>query len=298
MIDFKPVTLEDKALFESYLLDGTERGCEYAFANLYLWGQQNGAIYKDHLVLFSRFGEFTVYPYPVGKGDKKEIIDALMEDAKERGISFRLSGMCEESSQGLEEAYPGVFEFWQDRDFHDYVYDINNLADLAGRKYHRKKNHYNRFRKLYPDYKLEELNETNFPAVLEMVTAWYQDKRAKNPEEDYEMEQRAMMQALREYEKLGFETLVLSHNGEILAVTLGNRITQTTFGVHFEKAKGEIDGAYTTITSEFAKRIRAKYPEILYMNREEDMGVEGLRKSKESYYPHHMIEKCRARIKE
>ena len=82
------------------------------------------------------------------------------------------------------------------------------------------------------------------------------------------------------------------------AVTFGSRISPDTFDVHFEKADASIQGAYAAINCEFAKHIREKYPEIRYLNREEDMGIEGLRKAKQSYHPHHMVEKCWAHLRE
>ena len=87
------------------------------------------------------------------------------------------------------------------------------------------------------------------------------------------------------------EGLVLLNEGEVLAFTLGSRLSNNTFDVHFEKARWDMDGAYTAINYEFARHIRGKYPDILYLNREDDMGIEGLRRAKESYHPHHMIEK-------
>ena len=86
--------------------------------------------------------------------------------------------------------------------------------------------------------------------------------------------------------------------GEVVAVTLGSRMTEDTVDVHFEKALSYVDGAYTAINCEFARYIRGKYPEVRFLNREEDMGLEGLRKAKESYLPHHMMEKCWAHLLE
>ena len=107
MIDFKPVTLQDKPVYEKYLLDGSERGCEYTFANIYLWGRQQATILHDHMVRFSQFNRRSVYPYPVGQGDKKPVLDAIIADAKERGIPCRLTGLYAHEKQTLEELYPG-----------------------------------------------------------------------------------------------------------------------------------------------------------------------------------------------
>lgn len=291
MIDFQPITLENRPAYEPYLMDGIERGCGHSFANLYLWGRQTAAILHNHLVLFSHFNCRSVYPYPVGTGDKKPVLDAIIADAKERNIPCRLTCLTEADKQLLNELYPGRFRIHCDRDSHDYVYDINSLADLSGRKYHSKKNHYNRFCETYPDYVAEPLTEANLSAVKQMVKDWYDIRQKEAPVSDFQLEQAALSKALCHFKELSMEGLVLRNDSDIFAVTLGSRVNHNTFDVHFEKARGGIDGAYTAINREFADYLRTKYPDVEFLNREEDMGIEGLRKAKLSYRPHHMIVK-------
>lgn len=294
MIEFKPVTIEDKEFYESHLQDGNTRGCEFSFANLYLWGSQNIATLHDHIVLFSRFNRLSVYPYPIGTGDKKPVLDAIIADARERGIPCRISGLNEDGKQIIEDYYPGKFRFRSDPGSHDYVYDINDLADLGGRKYQRKRNHYHRFCKNFPEHSVEPLSENNISRVKQMVKDWYRERLQEDPEGDYEMEQIALAKALDHYNQLDMESLVLLNGDDVFAVTLGSRLSKDTFDVHFEKARSDIDGAYTAINRSFAQYIRSKFPEIHFLDREEDMGLEGLRKAKQSYYPHHMVEKSMA----
>ena len=292
MIEFKPITLETKAVYERYLLDGKERGCDYTFANLYLWGRQRATILHDHMVLFSQYNRRSVYPYPLGSGDKKPVLDAIIADADKRGIPCRITGVGEDARKTLEELYPGMFRFHCDRDAYDYVYAIDDLADLKGRKYHRKRNHYKRFQNNFPDYTVAPLSQENLPRVRQMITAWYENRLKEHPESDYHMERAALEKALRQYRELEMEGLVLLNGDDVLAVTMGSRVSDNTIDVQFEKARSDVDGAYTAINCEFARYLRNKYPHIQFLNREEDMGIEGLRKAKQSYYPHHMIEKC------
>ncbi len=292
MIDFKPVTIQDKPIYEKYLLDGSERGCEYTFANIYLWGRQQATLLHDHMVRFSQFNRRSVYPFPVGQGDKKPVLDAIIADAKERGIPCRLTGLYCREKQLLEELYPGQFRFHCDRDSYDYVYDINNLADLPGSKYHKKRNHFNRFRDTYPDYTVEPITPDNLALAINMTENWYESKLSENPDSDFHMERIALNKALKHFEELEMEGLLLLNEGKVFAITLGSKMSHDTFDVHFEKALGDVNGAYAAINCEFARYIRAKYPEIQFLNREEDMGIEGLRIAKERYYPHHMVEKC------
>ena len=291
MIEFKPITTECRELYESYLMDGIERGCEYSFVNLYLWGRQRATILHDHLTIFSQFNRRSIYPYPVGPGEKKPVLDAIIADSKERAITCRISGITGGQKETMEALYPGMFRFHCDRDGYNYVYDINDLADLKGKKYQRKRNHYYRFRDACPNYVVEPIGEDNIEAVSRMVDQWYEIREQENPESDYHLERTALTKALRDYQALKMEGLVLLNEGEVLAMTMGSRISANTFDVHFEKARADMDKAYTAINYEFARHIRGKYPEIQYLNREEDMGLEGLRKAKESYHPHHMVEK-------
>ena len=292
MIEFKPIQLSDKAAYEEKLLSCGERGCEFSFANLYLWGRQKLAFVHDHALLFSQFNRRTVYPFPVGCGHKTAAIEAIIRDARDRGIPCRITGLTGENMALLQELYPNRFRYHCDRGAFDYVYDINDLADLAGRKYQKKRNHFNRFRAAYPYYTTQPLNDANLPRVQAMVEAWYAARQQTDPEGDYHMERSALTKALAHYKELNMESLVLLDGDEVLAFTMASPLTDTTLDVHFEKARPGAEEAYPVINCEFARYIRAKLPHILFLNREEDMGIEGLRRAKESYYPHHMTEKC------
>ena len=295
-IEFRPVTVDDRELYQSFLDRESGRGCEFSFANVYLWGRQKMALVCDHIVMFSQFDRRTVYPFPLGRGDKRAVLDAIIADSEARGIPCRLTGLSAEARKTVEELYPGRFCFHCDRASFDYVYDINDLADLKGRKYQKKRNHFNRFRINHPDYRVEPLDEGNLPRVRAMIDGWYAARTADNPESDHAMEEVALSRALRRYRELEMDGLVLLDRDEVLAVTLGSRFSAGTVDVHFEKARSDVDGAYAAINCEFARYIRERYPDVRFLDREEDMGLEGLRRAKESYLPHHMVEKCWAHL--
>ena len=291
-IDFRPITLADKPTYDSYLEEEVERGCEFSFANLYLWGRQSMAECDGHILLFSQFDRKSVYPFPLGSGDKRSAIDAIIADSRARGIPCRISGITSEAEAMLRELYPDKFRYHSDEGSFDYVYSTSDLADLAGKKYDGKRNHLRRFCDAYPDYVAEPISNANTEEVSAFVDSWYERRIAENPDADFHMERAALARALRDRCELGLEGLVLRGGGEILAMTLGGRLSSDTFDVNFEKARGEIQGAYAAINCEFARYIRKNHPEIRYLDREEDMGLEGLRRAKRSYHPHHMIKKC------
>ena len=298
MISFKPLALEDKPLYDRYLMAGDPRGCEYSFANLYLWGRQAGAFLGDRLVLFSQFNGKSVYPFPVGPGDLGPVVEAIMADARERGIPCRLTGLVRGETELLERMYPGMWRFHCARDTFDYVYDIEDLAELRGKKLQKKRNHVNRFWQAHPNCVVEILSDENTDRAAAFVEQWYARRLEEDPYADFLMERSAIFKALRHRQALGMEGLLLAEDGEILALTLGNPLSPDTFDVNFEKARADVDGAYAAVNREFARYIREKHPQVRFLNREDDLGLEGLRKAKLSYKPHHLMEKCWAHLLE
>ena len=191
----------------------------------------------------------------------------------------------------IDKLYPGKFRFHCDEGAFDYVYSIDDLADLAGKKYHGKRNHIYRFEEAYPRCSVQKLCDDNAVLVREMLCEWYDQKMQENPNSDFHMERAALEKALRDYKALGMEGIVLINETRVLAFSLGNRLSEDTFDVNFEKARADASGAYPMINREFSRHIRNEYPEVKFLNREEDMGIDGLRKAKQSYHPHHLVKK-------
>lgn len=291
MIDFQPLALSRKAEYDRLLALGARQGCQYTFANLYMWGRQRGAILGDYLVLFSQFNRYTVYPYPVGRGDIGPVLHAIIADSRERGVACRITGMTREDCLTLGALFPGKFRIHCDRDGFDYVYSIQALAGLQGKKLQKKRNHLNKFQAAHPDCAAIPIDAENTPAAREMIDAWYARRLEQEPHGDFHMERAAIARAFSHREALNMEGLLLVDNGEILAVTLGSPLSQDTFDVHFEKAWAEVDGAYTAINQAFARYLLNRYPQLRYLNREDDMGIAGLRRAKLSYHPEFLVEK-------
>lgn len=298
MIPFERVKPKDKQLYEEILFAQPERGCEYSFANKYLWGRQEAALVHGCALSFSHFFGKSVYPYPIGSGDKRAAVEAIIQDAKKRGIPCRFTGMTAGDVQELEQWYPERFHIKPQRDSFDYVYAIDDLADLRGRKFQKKRNHVNRFRAEHPDFQVVELNSCNLALAQQMVNEWFRIRMKQDPEGDYLLENIAMARAFQNYNLLGMEGILLLVDGKVVAVTMGTRMSPDTYDIHFEKALEDVDGAYPSVNCEFARYLRLKHPEVKFLNREDDMGLEGLRKAKLSYNPHHMVEKYKAYLLE
>ena len=298
MIEFSRLTPAQKEPYNEILFSVPERGCEYSYANLCLWGRQQVAFLHDCVAFFSHFYGKSVYPYPIGPGDKRAVIAAILHEAQARGIPCRLTGLTDADRQDLETWFPGKFHLHTTRDSFDYVYSIHDLADLKGRKFQKKRNHFNRFKAEHPDYQIIPINSCNMAQAQKMVDQWYRQRIREDPEGDYLLENIAMARAFQNYHWLEMEGIFLMDGDRVLAVTMGSRMSPDTFDIHFEKALEDVDGAYPAINCEFARYLREKYPEVEFLNREDDVGLEGLRKAKLSYNPHHMIQKHRALVAE
>ena len=298
MIEFNRLTSAQKNQYNEILFSVPARGCEYSFVNLSLWGRQEAAFLHGCVAFFCHYYGKSVYPYPIGSGDKKAVIEAIIQDARERGIPCRITGLTSADREELETLFPGKFHIRTDRDSFDYVYDIHDLADLKGRKFQKKRNHVNRFRNEHPDFQVLPLTPCNLNGARLMVDDWYRIRMREDPEGNYMLENLALARAFQKFGSLDMEGIAIVDGGEVLAVTMGSRMSPDTFDIHFEKAREDVDGAYTVVNQEFARYLRLKYPEVAYLDREDDMGLEGLRKAKLSYHPHHMIDKHRAYVAE
>ena len=297
MLQFSPLKPEDKPRYDAFLQNCGERGCEYSFSNLFLWGRQKVTVHCGNLAFFCQFNRKSVYLYPLGE-NVKPTIDAIIHDACVRGIPCRLTSLTAEDVKNLESWYPGRFYFQPDRDGFDYIYYIEALAELLGKKLQRKRNHCNRFRLLHPGYAVRPITDENTPEVLQMLEDWYADRKLADPTASFHLEKTAITKALRNRQVLGMEGLVLTDKGRIIAMTLGFFLSENTFDVQFEKAREGYDGAYSVINQEFARYLREKYPKLQWLNREDDLGLEGLRKAKLSYCPDRLVEKSWACLKE
>lgn len=296
MIPFKDITLEDRELIQSFTLHSQRRNCDLSFVNLWSWlflYQTKFAVMDGYLLLRFYAGDELVYMMPIGKGDVKPVIEALIEDAAQMGAKFCMLGVCVGMKADLEAAMPGRFVFTEDRDYFDYIYMRSDLATLKGKKYQSKRNHINKFKTQYPDYEYKELTPELVPECLKLEEEWCQ---ANNCSEQVALgaERASMTAALNNMEQLGLTGGVLHVNGKIAAFTYGAPINHETWDVCVEKANTEIEGSYTLINYEYANHIPEQY---IYINREEDLGLDGLRKAKMSYHPAILLEKCMAELK-
>ena len=296
MLEFKRMDPAFREEYNALLAASGRQGCEYTFVNLSLWGRQRMARFQDWVVLFSQYGRCSVYPFPVGVGDPREVLDAIFEDARQRGIPCRLTGLSQKDCQTLESYCPGKFRFHADRDNFDYVYRIEDLALLKGKRYQSKRNFCNRFWNANPNCCLVPITTQILPQVQAMLDRWYHDRLLLDPYQDFLLEQLALNRAFAKWEQLGMDGLALTDGDQVIAFAMGSPLGKETFDIHFEKALDIADGAYPVINQGFSRYLMEKYPHLQWLNREDDLGIPGLRKAKLSYHPEYMVEKHWARL--
>lgn len=293
MISFKDITLADKDTITSFTMKSDRRNCDLSFSNLCSWRflyDTKFAVVDNFLVFKFWAGEQLAYMMPIGTGDLKAILRKLIEDADKEKQSFCMLGVCSNMRVDLETTLPSQFVFTEDRDYADYIYLKSDLSILKGKKFQSKRNHINRFRNTYPDYEYTPITPDRIQECLDLEAEWCKVNNC-DQQEGTGNERRALIYALHNFEALGLTGGILHVNSKIVAFTFGMPINHETFGVHVEKADTNIEGAYAMINYEFANRIPEQY---IYINREEDLGIEGLRKAKLSYQPVTILEKYMA----
>ncbi len=294
MIDFKPITIADKPLIESYTLQSTIRNCDLSFANMYCWQptyKSSWAVVDGYLII--RFlidgGNKLGYMQPIGRDDCQSfshIIPELAKDAHSHGNRLRIIGLTEESCTNLNVLYGGDFAFYSNPNLEDYIYLRESLCSLSGKRLQPKRNHINQFLKRYSNYNYRELTPDIFGECLTLDCKW----RAAHGDicDDLNPEREAMLRAFEHFEELGFRGGALYVNDQMVAFTYGSAINSDTFCTHIEKGDTNIIGCYTLINKLLADSLPDNFK---YINREEDLGIEGLRRAKLSYYPAIKVEK-------
>ncbi len=299
MIIFREIELEDIEIINSKLQSQNYRASDLCFTNLYAWGKKfNTQFAVTDEWLFIRFKDNNgrnSYLKPIGTGDLKEGIEIILEDHKQFDTVFQIRGMTKQMVEELETAYPNTFNFKLNRSVSDYIYTVDKLRELKGKKLQSKRNHINRFKR-ENDWKYKTL--TNNPELVKeckmMLDKWMElNKDEKDPSLIYDDFATTIM--LENFERLNLRGGLICVDNEIVAFSIGEPLTKDTIVVHVEKAFTSIHGAYTIINQEFALHETEGYT---YINREEDMGVENLRRAKLSYYPDILLEKYNARFKE
>ena len=299
-IKLQKLTCTDKATFDKYFGSRYCENAEYTFTNLFMWREMMNfrwAVEDEVLYMFSMNEKNFSAWQPIGAQEKmQEAITKILQVAEEnRGErEFRFVVVEKSFAEELEKYPDAKFNITAERDDFDYVYLAHDLINLSGRKFHGKKNHLNAFKKEYPEAKYLPITEEIIPKCREELNIWSETHKRANPDDPFiGYEQAAIHEIFDHFDRFKLKGGAILLNDKVVAFTFGERLNSDTAVIHVEKADQNIRGIYAAINQNFVEH---EWSDMIYINREEDMGIEGLRKAKESYRPIKMIEKFNATL--
>ena len=297
---FKDIDMESRELLNPYFDLVDYEACEYCFNTLYMWQH----LYKTGYYIGDGFAvivaeyegnTFSILPL-AKKEDMPRVIKFVIDyfEKEQKKIYFR--GITKEVVDYLKENYPDKFDYTEERDLFDYVYDGDSMRELKGRKNVKKRNHINYFLKEYEDrFEYRLLDENDFDACLKLVEEWTSNKE-ENGQVDEEMEEEliGIKKLFNSFpvikDKLKIAGIFI--DGKLEAFTMGEYLNPNMALIHIEKANPSIRGLYPYINQQFLVN---EFSDVEFVNREEDLGIEGLRKAKLSYHPVKFVEKYTVR---
>ena len=295
MLEWSIPEAEDEDWINSCIAVSGTMASDASFANIYLLRNKYStkiSRYKDFIIrkYFGK-GARCGYTFPLGKGDVAKALAEIEKDAKECGERLQFAFVTEEQKEVLENAMPARFCYSSDAGDSDYIYLRSELVSLSGKAFHKKKNHFSKFVRTYPDYKYYEIGACNIYDAQKVADAWYYE-HLQDEDASQLAEYKAIKEALENFEELGLIGGIIYVNDSPCAMTIASKINENTVDVHFEKAVGEyaLNGGYAAINKLFSEKLDG----VTWLNREEDIGIEGLRKAKLSYRPKIMLKKYSA----
>ncbi len=284
MLNFKPLTLNDKDLFDKYLKPYLFESCEYSFTNLFIWRNAcdiQYALYNDVLIIKKMdFDGSYHFMQPIGykKENLKDIVNFLIEHKSLYDLNYIFKDAEQCFINDLLDTFGDLFVIEEDRDNFDYVYESEKLINLSGSKLHKKKNHYNYFVKHY-NYKTAQITRELIQPCIKAAREWC----SKNICKGYLLhELKSIEELLKNSCGLDFIGMVVYVNDKICAFTIGEKVNKDMAIIHIEKADSDIRGLYNFLNKTF---IESYFTEVPFINREQDLGIEGLRQAKLSYVP-------------
>ena len=299
-INLQKLNCTDKATFDKFFSSRYCENAEYTFTNLFMWREMcdiRWAVEDEVLYIFSMDEKIFSSWQPIGAQEKmQDAITKILRLADEiKGDKEFKFVVVEKSFADELEKYPHAkFNVTAERDNFDYVYLAQDLINLSGRKFHGKKNHLNAFKKEYPDAKYLPITEDIIPQCREELNIWSETHKRANPDDPFIVyEQAAIHEIFDHFDKFKLKGGAILLDNKVVAFTFGEKLNSDTAVIHVEKADPTIRGIYTAINQNFVEH---EWSDMIYINREEDMGIDGLRRAKESYRPIKMIEKFNATL--
>lgn len=290
MLTFKKIDISDKDWICKLLNISNFMGAEYSFANNMAWHRLSNSLithYKDFYTVLMPENDTFMFTFPAGTGDYLEIINLLREYSKMHNKKCSIFGVTKEYISFFEQNFQGEYSITYLDDSSDYIYLAKDLINLKGKKYHSKRNHLKKMDNY--NWSFSELTEKDFEDCIVFSTNMYNQKDGYIDHSAI-VEQYAIDTFFKYYKQFNLMGGTIRIDGKLVAFTIGERLNSNTVVVHIEKADTKYNGLYVLINNQFVKRF-CDSADIVYINREEDLGIEGLRKAKKSYHPVFKVEK-------
>lgn len=294
---FKYIDINSKSELEPYFKLVDYEASEYCFSTIYMWKHLFNTKYyieDDFAILLLEYEKNVFSIIPLCTKDKLSyVIDFSINYIKNEYKRINLKGVNEEIADLIKVNYKEKFIYEKERDLFDYIYDAESLRTLSGRKNRKKRNHINTFLNLYKNrYEYKLLDKENFEECIEFLNIWEQDKEkiVSSGHKELDEEVLSIKEVFENYEKLKDKVKIAGVyiDNKLEAFTIGEEINENIALIHIEKANQNIKGLYQYINQQF---LLNEFQNVKYVNREEDLGVDGLREAKLSYHPCKFVEK-------
>ncbi len=291
-MDFQPITLQDRPIFDQSYHSCRHEGSESSFTNLFIWRKPLDIVWakleKAVCVLVLKDGPvYALHPCAPEREDSVRAARLLAEWFKRQGHPLLIRGLELRLAEMLAAEFPD-WKIEHDRPEDDYIYSIKELIELKGRRFDGKRNHIRTFKKNNPNYCYEAMTEINALECIPVAKEWLE--RQKCDDWILQAELFAVEQALSHFLQLNLSGGIIRIDGIIKSFTVGEALCEDTVVIHIEKADPAFQGLYQMINREY---LAHAWPHMAFVNREEDMGIPGLRAAKQSYRPVRMVEKYR-----
>lgn len=296
----KPIEITHKKLFDEFFQKYPPETSEFTFTNLFMWRNYYNFLlleFKEHLILFSNdylknrikpintdSRDYLYFFPPIGPSPDKIIIE-LFENIANIEVHRVPEDICEKLTEN-EKFTKLKLDCLEDRNNWDYVYNKDDILNLPGNTYRQNRRWLQKFLNNY-NYDFKLLTENIIEKCKELQLEWCV-LRACTEDESLEAEQEAIYEALNNFSTLGYSGGIVCVDDKCVGYTLGELLNENTLVIHIEKAHMEYEGSYQAINNLFLKESGTK---VIYINREQDLGIEGLRRAKESYKPIRMVKK-------
>lgn len=281
----KKLTIEDKNIINNYIKSYQIEASELSFTNLFAWREKYGFHYVEEnnfLWIINKMGEKIYFSQPIGNYKNPDIYISIQSMIKQyKHITIKKS---DERFKDYISNSEMSYILKSVRDDYDYLYDFDSLKFLKGNKNHKKKNHINKFKKDYEwSYKIYEKSLKD--DMIKICEDWFEDQND---------EYKAIVDVLDHFEMLDCSGGILYIQDKPVAFIIGEMLNNETLVIHFEKAVAGYHGLYQMVLHQYL----LQYENVKYVNREQDLGIPGLRKSKLSYHPIDFVKKYNVQLGE